>query len=73
MPIINLRIVYIDPRVLIDPSLFSRLFNVELSNMEEPICPEEAIDICQSLDWKVKDMTLSDDNKVIIIFEKNEN
>lgn len=67
-----LRVLYIDPKVMVEPKLFSMLFDVDFNGegSDEPIDPEEAIDICTNLGWKVKDMGMTWDQKIRITFER---
>jgi len=48
------------------------LFGVDFTGegSDEPIDPEEAIDICTNLGWKVKNMGMSEDQKIKITFER---
>ena len=68
----ELRILYIDPKVMIEPKWFSMLFEVDFNGegSNEHIDPEEAIDICINLGWKVKDMGMTSDKKIRITFER---
>lgn len=68
----ELRVLYIDPKVMVEPKLFSMLFDVDFNGdrSDEPIDPEEAIDICTNLGWKVKDMDMAEDQKIRITFER---
>lgn len=68
----EIRVLYIDPKVMVEPKQFSMLFNVDFKGEVDetvPIDPEEAIDICTNLGWNVKDMTVQNE-KVVIIFER---
>ena len=68
----EIRVLYIDPKVMVEPKHFSMLFNVNFKGEVDetvPIDPEEAIEICTNLGWNVKDMTLQNE-KVVIIFER---
>ena len=68
----EIRVLYIDPVVMVEPKQFSMLFNVDFKGEADetvPIDPEEAIEICNNLGWNVKDMTLQNE-KVVIIFER---
>lgn len=68
----EIRVLYIDPKVMVEPKHFSMLFNVDFKGEVDetvPIDPEEAIEICTNLGWNVKDMTLQNE-KVVIIFER---
>lgn len=69
----EIRVLYIDPKVMVEPKHFSMLFDVDFmgeSDDSVPIDPEEAIDICTKLGWKVKDMNMTEDQKIRIIFER---
>lgn len=68
----EIRILYIDPKVMVEPKQFSMLFGVDFTGegVDEPIDPEEAIDICTNLGWKVKDMGMTEDQKIKITFER---
>jgi hypothetical protein len=69
----EIRILYIDPKVMVEPKHFSMLFNVEFNGEADdtvPIDPEEAIDICANLGWKVKNMDMTEDQKIRITFER---
>ena len=68
----EIRVLYIDPKVMVEPKHFSMLFDVDFKGEADetvPIDPEEAIEICNNLGWKVKDMTIQNE-KVVIIFER---
>lgn len=68
----EIRVLYIDPKVMVEPKHFSLLFDVDFKGEADetvPIDPEEAIDICTNLGWNVKDMTVQNE-KVVIIFER---
>lgn len=68
----EIRVLYIDSKVMVEPKQFSMLFNVDFKGEADetvPIDPEEAIDICTNLGWNVKDMTVQNE-KVVIIFER---
>jgi hypothetical protein len=69
----EIRVLYIDPKVMVEPKRFSMLFNVDFmgeSDDSVPIDPEEAIDICTNLGWSVKDMSMTEDQKIKIVFER---
>lgn len=68
----EIRVLYIDPKVMVEPKQFSMLFGVDFKGegSDEPIDPEEAIDICTNLGWKVKDMGMTEDQKIRITFER---
>ena len=68
----EIRVLYIDPKVMVEPKQFSMLFGVDFTGegSDEPIDPEEAIDICTNLGWKVKNMGMSEDQKIKITFER---
>lgn len=68
----EIRVLYIDPKVMVEPKQFSMLFGVDFTGegSDEPIDPEEAIDICTKLGWKVKDMDMTEDQKIRITFER---
>lgn len=69
----EIRVLYIDPVVMVEPKQFSMLFNVDFKEEVDntvPIDPEEAIDICTKLGWKVKGMNMIEDQKIRIIFER---
>lgn len=68
----EIRVLYIDPKVMVEPKQFSMLFGVDFKGegAGEPIDPEEAIDICTNLGWKVKDMDMTEDQKIRITFER---
>lgn len=68
----EIRVLYIDPKVMVEPKQFSMLFGVDFTGegSDEPIDPEEAIDICTNLGWKVKDMDMTEDQKIKITFER---
>ena len=57
---------------MIEPKWFSMLFEVDFNGegSDEYIDPEEAIDICTNLGWKVKDMDMTFDKKIRITFER---
>lgn len=67
----EIRVLYIDPVVMVEPKQFSMMFGVDFmgeSDDSVPIDPDEAIDICTKLGWEVKDIEMTEDNKVKIIF-----
>ena len=68
----EIRVLYIDPAIMVEPKQFSMLFGVDFTGegSDEPIDPEEAIDICTNLGWKVKDMGMTEDQKIKITFER---
>lgn len=69
----EIRVIYIDPKVMVEPKHFSMLFDVDFKGEADetvPIDPEEAIDICTNLGWTVKDMCMTDDQKIRITFER---
>lgn len=68
----ELRVLFVDPKTMVEPKLFSMLFDVDFKGdgSDEPIDPEEAIDICTNLGWKVKDMGMTWDQKIRITFER---
>ncbi len=69
----EIRVLYIDPKVMVEPKHFSMLFNVDFKGEADetvPIDAEEAIDICTNLGWSVKDMCMTEDHKIKIIFER---
>lgn len=69
----ELRVLYIDPKVMVEPKHFSMLFDVDFKGEADetvPIDPEEAIDICTNLGWKVKDISMTEDQKIRITFER---
>ena len=67
----EIRVLYIDPVVMVEPKQFSMLFDVDFmgeSDDSVPIDPDEAIDICTNLGWEVKDLEMTEDNKIKIVF-----
>jgi hypothetical protein len=47
------------------------LFDVDFKEEADetvPIDPEEAIDICTNLGWTVNDMSITEDQKIKIVF-----
>lgn len=69
----ELRVLYIDPKVMVEPKQFSMLFGVDFkeeSDNSVPIDPEESIDICTNLGWKVEDLSMTEDNKIKIVFTR---
>lgn len=67
----EIRVLYIDPKVMVEPKHFSMLFDVDFKGEADetvPIDPEEAIDICANLGWTVKDMSVTEDQKIKIVF-----
>lgn len=69
----EIRVLYIDSKVMVEPKHFSMLFDVDFKGEADetvPIDPEEAIDICSNLGWTVKDMCMTEDQKIKIIFER---
>ena len=67
----EIRVLYIDPVVMVEPKQFSTLFGVDFmgeSDDSVPIDPDEAIDICTNLGWEVKDLEMTEDNKIKIVF-----
>ena len=69
----EIRVIYIDPKVMVEPKHFSMLFDVDFKGEAAdtvPIDPEEAIDICTNLGWTVKDMSMTEDHKIKILFER---
>lgn len=67
----EIRVLYIDPKVMVEPKHFSMLFDVDFKGEADetvPIDPEEAIDICANLGWEVKDLEMTEDNKIKIVF-----
>ena len=48
----EIRVLYIDPVVMVEPKQFSMLFDVDFMGESDdtvPIDPDEAIDICTNL------------------------
>lgn len=68
----EIRVLYIDPKVMVEPKQFSMLFGVDFTGegSDEPIDPEEAIDICTNLGWKFENMEMTEDNKIKIVFTR---
>ena len=69
----EIRVLYIDPKVMVEPKHFSMLFDVDFKGEGDetvPIDPEEAIDICTNLGWTVKDISMTKDHKIKILFER---
>ena len=69
----EIRVLYIDPKVMVEPKHFSMLFDVDFKGESDetvPIDPEEAIDICTNLGWTVKGMSMTEDHKIKILFER---
>ena len=69
----EIRVLYIDPKVLVEPKHFSMLFDVDFKGEADEtaqIDPEEAIDICTNLGWTVKGMSMTEDQKIKILFER---
>ena len=67
----EIRVLYIDPVVMVEPKQFSMLFDVDFMGESDdtvPIDPDEAIDICTNLGWEVKDLEMTEDNKIKIVF-----
>jgi hypothetical protein len=67
----EIRVLYIDPKIMVEPKKFSMLFGVDFKGEPDnsaPIDPDEAIDICTNLGWTVKDIEMTDDNKIKIVF-----
>ena len=58
---------------MVEPKHFSMLFDVDFKGEADetaPIDPEEAIDICTNLGWTVKGMSMTEDHKIKILFER---
>ena len=68
----ELRVLYIDPKVMVESKCFSSLFDIDLNNDGSDIIidPKDAIDICTNLGWKVNDMGMTMDQKIRITFER---
>lgn len=69
----EIRVLYIDPKVMVEPKHFSMLFDVDFKGEADetvPIDPEEAIDICTNLGWIVNGISMTEDQKIKIIFER---
>lgn len=67
----EIRVLYIDPKIMVEPKKFSMLFGVDFKGEPDnsvPIDPDEAIDICTNLGWTVKDIEMTDDSKIKIVF-----
>ena len=68
----ELRVLYIDPKVMVESEYFSSLFDIDLNNdgSDVVIDPKDAIDICANLGWKVNSMGMTMDQKIRITFER---
>ena len=68
----ELRVLYIDPKVMVESKRFSLLFDIDLNNdgSDAIIDPKDAIDICTKLGWKVNGMGMTMDQKIRITFER---
>lgn len=68
----ELRVLYIDPKVMVESEYFSSLFDIDLNNDDADVIidPKDAIDICANLGWKVNGMGMTMDQKIRITFER---
>ena len=68
----ELRVLYIDPKVMVESEYFSLLFDIDLNNdgSDVIIDPKDVIDICTKLGWKVNGMSMTMDQKIRITFER---
>lgn len=68
----ELRVLYIDPKVMVESKCFSSLFDIDLNNDDADVIidPKDAINICTNLGWKVNNMGMTIDQKIRITFER---
>lgn len=68
----ELRVLYVDPKVMVESKCFSSLFDIDLNNdaTDVIIDPKDAIDICANFGWKVNSMGMTMDQKIRITFER---